>query len=341
MQKHAKKSVLLAVILALLAACSAWAADVVVTDGLGREVEITLPVNRIVTNYGIATHMLFALGAEDRLVGIDMPSQQDKFFNSLRPEVGTMASAGSPRELNIEQAIALRPDLLLVPGRNRDLIEGLEARGLTGVFGVIAEDLDQLRTTIASLGKALGEEDKAEKFIKYYDETLACIADRTKDLAEEEKPLVYIAGRDGLLSTCGKDMYQHSVIQMAGGRNAGGDDSLGGAAQGWFKVSPEQLINWDPDYILVVRYGVEVTPEQILSDPRFQGVSAVRNGRVLWFPSNLNSWDFPAPQAVLGVQWLARLLHPDKFADMDLQKDVDEFFRTFYGKSFTELGGEM
>lgn len=311
----------------------------VVTDGLGREVRITTPVRRIVTNYGIATHMLFALGAQDRLVGIDMPSQKDKFFGSLKPELTTMVCVGTPRELNIEQAIALKPDLLLV-GRNAELVKSLEARGVKNVFAVMAEDLDQLRTTIATLGRILGEEKKAEQFIRYYDDTLRLIAERTSSL-KRKKPMVYIAGRDGLLSTCGKDMYQHSVISMAGGMNAGASGDVTAVSQGWFNISPEQLIKWDPDYILVVRYAADVTPEKILADPRFQGVNAVRNGRVFWFPSSLNSWDFPAPQAVLGVQWLAKLLHPDEFADLDLQEGVDTFFRTFYGKSFAELGGVL
>ncbi len=313
---------------------------VVVTDGLGREVRITTPVRRIVISYPIATEMLFALGAEDRIVGIDMPSQKSEFLKSLKPDVATTVCVGGPRELNIEQAIALKPDLLLV-GRNQEQVESLEARGIEGVFAVMAEDLDQLRASMENLGKALGEEEKAKQFIEYYNETLELVEERTSDLGEDKKPLVYIAGRDGLLSTCGKDMYQNSIINMAGGRNAGASQDVSAASRGWFKVSPEQLIKGDPDYILVVRYAAEVTPQKILDDPRFQGVSAVRNGRVFWFPSNLNSWDCPAPQAVLGVQWLAKLLHPDKFADLNLQEDVNAFFRTFYGKSFTELGGDM
>lgn len=313
---------------------------VVVTDGLGRKVEITTPVRRVVIGYPIATEMLFALGAEDRIVGIDMPSQKSAFLNSLKPDVATTVCVGTPRELNIEQAIALKPDLLIV-GRNQELVESLEARGIENVFAVMAEDLDQLRASMENLGKALQEEEKAQQFIKYYDETLELIAERTSGLPDDKKPLVYIAGRDGLLSTCGKDMYQDSIINMAGGRNAGASEDVSAVARGWFKVSPEQVIKWDPDYILVVRYAADVTPQKILDDPRFQGVNAVRNGRVFWFPSNLNSWDCPAPQAVLGVQWLAKLLNPARFADLDLQEDVDAFFSAFYGKSFADLGGAM
>jgi len=50
-------------------------ARVVVTDGLGRQVEVPAKIERVVTNYGIATHFLFVLGVQDKLVGIDVPTK--------------------------------------------------------------------------------------------------------------------------------------------------------------------------------------------------------------------------------------------------------------------------
>lgn len=313
----------------------------IVTDGLGRQVKIPAEVKRIVTNYGIATHMVFALGAQDRLVGIDTPSKNNAFFNALKPEVAAIPSVGSPKDFNIEEAIALKPDLVLVPGRNRELVENLENRGMT-VFGVIAEDLEQLKSTMENLGKALGEEEKAAQFIKYYDDTLKMVEQRTRGLKDEDKPDVYLVGPMGLLSTCSKDMYQNFLINLAGGKNVAANEKSGGApAQGWFEVSPEQIIKWDPEKILVVQYTSGITPEQILSDPRFQEIKAVKNKQVFWFPSKLNPWDYPSPQAVLGIKWLAQKLHPDKFNDVNIQKEADEFFKSLYGKTFTEMGGTL
>ncbi|NLS45475.1 MAG: ABC transporter substrate-binding protein [Firmicutes bacterium] len=321
-----------------VAQASTNSSTVVVTDGLGRTVELTTPIRRVVISYPIATELLFALGGQDTIVGIDSPSQKSEFLNSLKPNLATTICVGGPRDLNIEQAIALEPDLWLI-SRSEELVEGLEARGIKNIFAVKAEDLDQLRSSMENLGKAFGKEEQAKVFTSYYDKTLETVAEIASDLKEEEKPLVYVVGRDGLLSTCGTDMYQQSVIDLVGGRNAGASEEVSDIARGWFTVSPEQIIKWDPDFILVVQYAADVTPEDVLNDPRFQGVSAVRNKRVFWFPSNLQSWDYPSPQAVLGVKWLAQLLHPDKFVDFDVEKDADELFLSLYGKSFTELGG--
>jgi len=313
--------------------------SIIVTDGLGRQVEITGEVERIATNYGIATHMVFALGAQDRLVGIDSPSQNNAFFNAIFPETATMETTGSPREVNIEQLISLNPDLVLIPGRNQELVENLEQRGLT-VFGVVAEDLDELKESMLNLGKALGCEDTAQRFADYYDKTVNMVKERTVNLKDSDKPLVYLVGPMGFLSTCSKDMYQNYLIDLCGGKNAG--SSLEGDLQrhGWMEISPEQVLDWDPDVITVVQYS-GTSPEEIMADMRWQGLKAVKNKQVFWFPSKFNPWDYPSPQAVLGIKWLAKTLNPELFNDVNMQKEADNFFKEFYGQSFSELGGNF
>jgi iron complex transport system substrate-binding protein len=59
---------------------------ITVVDGLGREVTLDKTPERILTSYGIATQMVFTLGAQDRLVGIDSPSLTNKFLISLAPD---------------------------------------------------------------------------------------------------------------------------------------------------------------------------------------------------------------------------------------------------------------
>lgn len=249
--------------------------------------------------------------------------------------IPNMASPGSPHELNIEEAIALKPDLILVPGRNQELVETLEEKGLN-VFGVVAEDLDQLKDTMLELGKALGQEEQAEEFVKYYDDVIKDVQEKTASLSDEDKPTVYLVGPMGLLSTCSKDMYQNYLITLAGGKNAAGE-----LTGGWVEISPEQLIEWNPDIILIVQYTTGVTPDDVLNDSRLQSIKAVKNKQVYWFPSNLSPWDYPSPEAAVGILWIAQKLHPDLFPDIDMMKEADSYFETFYGKTFTELGGDL
>lgn len=214
-----------------------------------------------------------------------------------------------------------------MPGRNKKLVETLEARGLN-VFGVVAEDIEQLKSTMVNLGKLLDAEEKAQKFVHYYDKTLEMVRERTSGLSEQEKPVVYLVGPMGFLSTCSSEMYQHHLIELAGGRNAAAD--LKGS---WVKVSSEQVINWNPDIILLVQYTSGITPEQVLEDDHWQEIKAVKNKQVYWFPSELNPWDYPSPQAVLGIKWLAQKLHPDKFNDYEMKEEADNFFKLYTARA--------
>lgn len=308
---------------------------ITVTDGLDRKITLDKKPEKILTSYGIATHMVFTLKAQDRLVGIDTPSLNNPFFNGLMPETSNMPSPGSPAEFNIEEAIALKPDIILVPGRNKELVETLEAKGLN-VFGVVAEDLDQLKNTMLELGKALGAEKEAKDFTDYYDNAINEVKGKVGNLSDNDKPTVYLVGPMGFLSTCSQDMYQNYLIDLAGGKNAAAD--LKG---GWVDVSPEQVIDWNPDIIFIVQYTTGITPEDVLKDNRWKGINAVKNKQVFWFPSNINPWDYPSPEAALGIQWITQKLHPDLFKDFDMLKEADSYYKTFYGKTFTDLGGDL
>ncbi|NLG32781.1 MAG: ABC transporter substrate-binding protein, partial [Syntrophomonadaceae bacterium] len=145
--------------------------SIVVKDGLNRDVKIDGNVESIVSSYGIALHMVVALGAADLIQAIDVPSMKSDFFKATIPQNAQGKSVGSPRELNIEEVAALDPDLVLVPGRNQEMVESLEKRGIT-VFGVVAETPQELNLTMLNLGKALGREQVAQEFVDYYDQTI-------------------------------------------------------------------------------------------------------------------------------------------------------------------------
>lgn len=250
---------------------------IVVVDGLGREIRLDGPAQRVYVSYGITGTMVYALGAQDQLVGIDPEAKKEAVYVALPSK--------SRREFNIEDAIALNADLILVPGRNPQLVEDIEARGLK-VFGIVAEDWGQLKYSMINLSKALGKEDRAQQFVRYYDDMVDRIQRKTVNLGSEERPALYMVG-PSLLTTCGSDMYQHYLITLAGGRNGAATDSAGlGMGDGWFDVSPEQIVKWNPDTIVLVQDAANATPRQILTDRRFASISAANDGQVFWFPSN-------------------------------------------------------
>jgi iron complex transport system substrate-binding protein len=208
------------------------------------------------------------------------------------------------------------------------------------VLGVIAEDLEELKTSMIILGKRIGRERAALEFAEYYDSAIQEVKAKTSRIKKEERPVVYLAGPMGILSTCSRDMYQTHLIELCGGTNASAELTGFATRHGWTEVSAEQLISWNPHIILSVQYGGPPR-EKVLNDPRWQRIDAIKQKKVIMFPSALNPWDYPSPQAILGIKWLAKTLHPELFGEIDMRKEADDFYRRFYGKSFTALGGRL
>lgn len=302
------------------------------TDQLGRQVTLPAQVKRIVSINIITTAAIYAVQAQDLLVATNGPTQSSPFFQKVDPERGKLPNIGSPKGLNIETIVSLKPDVVIAPGTNKGLVQQLEAQGLT-VLAIVPETLDGLKESIALLGKALGKTEAAQKFLDYYDQKINQVKSVTAAIPKDKRPRVYLGGASGLLSTCSTDMIQHAMIELAGGQNVASEITKGG----WSKVSLEQVLKWNPEVIIIPKYASEDSPESILKDKRLAQVPAVKNKRVYWFADDGQSWDMPGPKAVLGILWLAKTLHPDKFKDLDLKQEIDNFYKTFFNSSFDTI----
>ncbi|WP_040211065.1 ABC transporter substrate-binding protein, partial [Clostridium polynesiense] len=194
--------------------------------------------------------------------------------------------------------------------------------------------IDSLQSEIIKVGDAIGESENAKKLVDYYNEKLAEIKKRVEGL--KDKRSVYIAGANGIFSTASGDYYQHEMIEAAGGINV--SSQLKG---GWKDVSVEQIITWNPEIITSVMYCRDGNPEKIMSMPELQTVKAVKEKKVYQIPSNIAAWDMPQPSSILAILWMGKTLYPEEFKEINLKETAEDFYKKFYGKSFSELGGTL
>ena len=101
----------------------------------------------------------------------------------------------------------------------------------------------------------------------------------------------------------------------------------------WGEIGVEQVMRIDPD-IIVTQQGNGTA--DILEDPRIQDLKAVKNKAVHECPIGAFWWDRPSPESPLGFMWLAKLLYPDYTREIDLEKEIWEFFREFYRYELTD-----
>jgi len=300
-----------------------------IVDMMGITVEIPDKIERIVTIYPIATDIVYTVYGQDKLVGIDSFSPKDKMFQRVDSNIKNIVPVGMPWEVNIESILALNPDVVL--GGFGDVRKQIENVGIP-VIGINVENPDLLKKGILLIGKIVGRENEANKLVSYYDEKMEIITKRTSGIPRNEKIKVLIPNKSSRLSYTGSGSYQHYLIVGAGGVNVAENINIPGR---WPQVSIEQILAWNPEVVVVPPYCKD-SAKDILTDPQWQGVNAVKNSRVYTMPKGVASWDCPGPDSFLGVIWLAKMLYPDKFKDIDLTKETKEFYFEFYGLNFTE-----
>ena len=86
--------------------------------------------------------------------------------------------------------------------------------------------------------------------------------------------------------------------------------------------------------IIITSYG-GLTPQEILEDPDWQTIRAVKNGRVYKMPALAAAWDTPVPDSLLGIMWLAHALYPNEI-NIDLASECRAFYSKFYGYTLSD-----
>ena len=308
----------------------AWAALAQqVVDQSGREVSLPEAATRVASVYGVATPYFYASGAADLLVGARYLGLPDSpvGVSVMRRIDPNFELKAFPGEVGVETILALQANLVLLGPRHRELGAQLGDVGIASV--VYAPETPQLiKEAIFLTGKLLGREDHARE-LWAFGETILQAAEKTAEaLVLEARPRVMFVGTNPL-RVPGKEMYQTHLIALAGGLSVSQD--LRGS---WQTISPEQILAWDPEVIVIAPYG-PVQPETFASDPVFSSLTAVRTGRVFKMPQILFSWDTPIPESALGILWLAELLHPGRIG-LDLVEMISTFYRRFYGVDLAE-----
>lgn len=301
---------------------------VTVVDQLGREVELDGTPEKIISSYYISTSLLINLGVQDKLVGIEAKAKTREMYKKVAKELIDLPAVGTSKEINVEECANLNPDLVIIPTRLKEFIPKFEELKIP-VIAIEPETLDQFKETVKLIGKAVGKEEKANKLVNYYDDTISKVKELNKNLTEKQN--VYLAGSDSVLKTCTSKMYQNYMFEVCGGENVTKELTDGY----WTTISVEELVKKNPDVIYMVGYA-SYSKDDILKDERLKGVNAINNNKVYVFPSTLEAWDYPTPSSMLGILWLENNLHPDLYSKEDYIKDAKEFYKEFYDIEVSE-----
>jgi iron complex transport system substrate-binding protein len=302
---------------------------ITVEDGTGVQVAINTPVERVVTLNDGLTEIICALGCEDRIVGRDSTST---FPSSILEK----PSVGESYIPNLEMLLELKPDLVIADSMltyNNETRGKIEAAGIPVFISDTANPqpdpnsnetvIDFTSNVVRKLGLILDRQDKANEIIDYMQYYKNLVNERIKNLAPNEKPLVYYEFINSWMTAVSP------YITQAGGVNIAANESAYAPT-----LSPEYVVEKNPDVIIRMisspnhnATDFKTMRDEILNRPGLGEVTAVKEGRVYVCDYAIRG----GIRCVVGwLQW-AKWIQPTLFGDIDSAAVHAQLMQRFFG----------
>ena len=266
-------------------------------DALGRKLFLAKAPSRVVSMAPNVTEMLFALGLEEKVVAVTP-------FCDYPPEAQSKTRLGGTIP-SVEQILALKPDLVLVP---QDIIQPSLLQSLDRVkvptFVLQAAQLEDVLAQIQTVARIFDRSKAGDKLAATIRQRIAVVKDRTQSLAHPR--VLYVLNTDPL-QTVGPGSFIHQLIEAAGGANI-----AAGTSTAYPRLALEEVLARDPELIVFPVGTAEGIPEEDQQQwRRWSSLSAVKHNRLVLVPSVLV--DRPGPRIVEGLELLAKAIHPEAF----------------------------
>ncbi len=257
---------------------------------------------RIIAIAPNSAEVICALGACDRIVGVSK-------FCVYPPELLQRPKVGGFSDPDLERIAALRPDLLVVRGRN-DALERLCVSLNIPIHRDETDTLAGIEDCLRDLGGKLGLAEQAEVRIAEFRTRVRSIQRRVSGRPRPRVMLTISRTPDRLANilTSGRGTFLDEMLEIAGGKNVFGDLDMA-----YPQVSPEAILAKQPDVILELMPETQIIPE-LEAQMRGQwselgSLPAVVKGRVHFLTDDNGL--IPSPRYVEFIDKVSRLLHPE------------------------------
>ncbi|MCG8479091.1 MAG: ABC transporter substrate-binding protein [Spirochaetales bacterium] len=307
----------------------------IVIDGLRREVEIPVEFDRVVTiPIPLASVFTTVDGTGERVVGMHPASYsavEGSILGTIAPELLAADTSFITEgfQVNIEELLILDPDIVFQWARQTEEIEKIEAAGIPVIaVGGGGQDFRSVRDWLILAGEVTGRTERLQALLDHLEETEHRISQRVEAVPLEERL------RAMALHVPPLQARAYDWIETVGGINVAVDMPR------WIsEIDIEQLYAWDPEVIVLSNF-VDTQPEDLYAN-RIEGydfapLNAVRERRVYKIPMGAYRWDPPSQESGLMLWWLAKTFYPDRFSDIDVEREIEDFYRRFYDYTPTD-----
>lgn len=318
-----------------------------VTDMSGDEVKIEGKVEKIVNLWPAGTSSFFVMGAGEMIsaLAINNPGTMNRWSQFFYPGANEIPELGGTTP-TIEELMNLDPDLVIIHPMTASSGFGQQIRDVgIPAININFSNYDQMIQAYTMLGEILGGTYQARlaKWCSMVEEKQAKIRELTKDITDDERPVVlYISGQgDSLTTTMNATSICADWTDIAGGTYLVSllDD------QSATEVTAETIFSMDPDVILIGGTYQHKLLKDITSLDGWKDLKAVTSGRVYTNPYGCFNWDRFGLESFLQLDYSFMCIQPELAAEHGIDKDymkneIIEFYELMNGTTLTEEQAE-
>ena len=277
----------------------------VITDDMGRQVELTKKPARIVVTSASFLEPLEAVGGAELVVGRpDSKTRMPDFAKEL-------PSVGKVYQIDTEKIIACQPDLVIInKGINEKLVNTLEANGIKTLV-LDMKSYEDVKREVSTLAMVTGDKEKGEQLIKNMEEKIAAVK---AQIPQNKRRVSIIHSTSQGLTVQLEGSIAGSVAAMLGWENVASGTKPLEKNPDAAPYSMETLVEQNPEIIFVTSMGklsaIKASMEETMQSPAWQSIPAVREKKVYYLPQELFllSPGIHYPEA---VKTMAECVYPD------------------------------
>ena len=321
----------------------------IVTDHAGHEVEVPNKIEKIVIDQVpiLSTYMAYNEGKAPYIVGYAGSLKQvisGTVLKDMAPELlDATNTVQGQSDLNVEEIMKLKPDVIFYNAKNQDRYEKLSKTGVPCIGFVTmgadtpADPINRYGEWLKLLEDVFNEKGKMDDFLKAGDEIVKDVEERIAKVPEEKRPsgMILWKYQEGTPIVAGKGTFGDFWLKRLKVKNVAEE------AKGYAKVNVEQIYAWNPDVFYLDGPGLlNIKTEDVYNNSvegfDFSNLKSVKDKRV--YNSKLGMWNWltPNPDAPLVLAWLASETYPDAFKDYDLKKVIKDYYQKWYNYELSD-----
>lgn len=321
----------------------------IVTDHAGHEVEVPNKIEKIVIDQVpiLSTYMAYNEGKAPYIVGYAGSLKQvisGTVLKDMAPELlDATNTVQGQSDLNVEEIMKLKPDVIFYNAKNQDRYEKLSKTGVPCIGFVTmgadtpADPINRYGEWLKLLEDVFNEKGKMDNFLKAGDEIVKDVEERIAKVADEKRPsgMILWKYQEGTPIVAGKGTFGDFWLKRLKVKNVAEE------AKGYAKVNVEQIYAWNPDVFYLDGPGLlNIKTEDVYNNSvegfDFSNLKSVKDKRV--YNSKLGMWNWltPNPDAPLVLAWLASETYPDAFKDYDLKKVIKDYYQKWYNYELSD-----